>query len=78
MDELLDKLDPHTRAEIKAKLSRASTKMFIADIWMEGYAAAVQDFSIWKDGRQTIGVGQLDPKQVIAEKRIEVIDVVND
>lgn len=76
MNHLFDKMPPHVVAEIKAKMSQSSQKSFALESWMEGYAEAVRDFSVWKDGKQTIGVMQLDPKQVIADKRRDVLEIL--
>lgn len=66
-----DKLAQTTHEEIKErrKAQEREEKLLGISIYMKGYEQAVSDFSVWKDGRQTIGVMQYDPKQVVAEKR---------
>lgn len=39
----------------------------IKEAYRSGYAAALRDYAIWKDGSQTIGAMQRDIKDIITE-----------
>lgn len=72
MTQLFDKMDPHARHEIEAKVSERSREAFAVEAYMAGYSQAVYDFAIWRNGEQLVGALGRHPQVVINEKRRQI------
>jgi hypothetical protein len=63
-------------AEVKEALKNPVVGPWVRNIaienWMGGYQKAVEEFSIWRDGKQYIGVLEDDPKAVIQREREKI------
>jgi hypothetical protein len=76
-EELFANMPPLTRAKIELAMRDPDVNKWVRDMtvenWMDGYSKAVEEFSIWKDGQQTIGVMKLNPKEIIEKKRADLV-----
>ena len=71
MDQyLFDKLPP----EVREAARQSDIRLSIVESYMCGFEDAVNAYSIWKNGRRTIGVMEMDPTDVINSKREQLLN----
>lgn len=62
----MSKIHPPTPEAIKQEGERALSAA-LAKAHIEGYIEAVEDFGVWRDGKQWIGVHQREVRSIRAE-----------